>query len=107
MKKVAFRKEAKEDIMAVATYSNVKNNFKFYCDMAIQDCDPIIVTNENSKNVVILSEDDFEALKETAFIASDENKMQRLRSSAQEIEDGGGEVFDNTVSMREALLNDL
>ena len=93
--------------MAVATYSAVKDNFKHYCDIAIQDCDPVIVTNKNKKNVVILSEDDFDALKETAFIASDENKMSRLRASVQEIESGGGEVFDDASSMRKALLNDL
>ena len=92
--------------MAVATYSAVKDNFKHYCDIAIQDCDPVIVTNKNKKNVVILSEDDFDALKETAFIASDKNKMSRLRASVQEIE-SGGEVFDDAASMRKALLNDL
>ena len=36
--------------MIATTYSNIRNNFKKYCDKATRDCETIIVTRKSGIN---------------------------------------------------------
>ncbi len=91
--------------MTTATFTSVRNNFRHYCDIAIENREPVIITNQNNDNVVLVSEDDWNSIQETAFIAQDSNKMSRLATAMHENSCGKGEVFDNVASMRESLLH--
>ncbi|WP_405753067.1 type II toxin-antitoxin system Phd/YefM family antitoxin, partial [Anaerovibrio slackiae] len=37
--------------MLAVNYSSVRNNFKEYCDRAVYDVEPIIITRKNEENV--------------------------------------------------------
>lgn len=36
-------------------YSTIRNNFKDYCDKATDECETVIITRKNEKNVVLMS----------------------------------------------------
>ena len=91
--------------MTTATYTNARNNFKHYCDLVVENREPVVITNQMSENVVLVSEEEWNAIVETAFIADDSNKMKRLLTSIGENERGEGIAFDDVSSMRESLLN--
>jgi antitoxin YefM len=51
---------------------------------------PIIVTRKNSRSVVMMSLEDFEALEETAYLLRSPTNARRLLESIAELEAGGG-----------------
>jgi antitoxin YefM len=51
---------------------------------------PMIVTRKNSRSVVMMSLDDYQALEETAYLLRSPKNAQRLLASIAELENGGG-----------------
>lgn len=41
--------------MLAVNYSTIRNNFKDYCDKATDECETVIITRKNEKNVVLMS----------------------------------------------------
>ena len=50
--------------MIATNYSNVRNNLKKYCDKATDDYETVIITRKNDKNVVLMSEEEYNNLME-------------------------------------------
>lgn len=48
--------------MTARSSSNALKNFAKTCEEVIQNCDPIIITRENDKNVVLISLDEYNEL---------------------------------------------
>ncbi len=55
------------------------------------DHDPVIVTRKNNESVVMMSLEDFESLKETAYLLQSPKNMRRLLESFEELEAGRGQ----------------
>ena len=49
--------------MLAATYTNVRNNLKSYCDMASDQNEIVIITRKDEKNVVLISLDQYNAMQ--------------------------------------------
>ena len=60
------------------TYTDIRKNLKSSFDKVIREHIPLLVTRKNGGNVVILSEDDFEALEETAYLLRSPKNAKRL-----------------------------
>lgn len=43
--------------MVVTNFSNVKNNFKEFCDRVVKDSDIAVITRKNNENVVLMSQE--------------------------------------------------
>jgi antitoxin YefM len=71
-------------------YSNVRDSFKKYCDAAVQDFETIIVTRKQNKNVVIMSEAEYNNLMENLYVRSDREDYQRLLESIDQLKRGKG-----------------
>jgi len=54
--------------MLATSYSDVRKNFKEFCDRATDDGETIIVTRREGKNVVIISLDQYNKLMESLEI---------------------------------------
>lgn len=52
--------------MLAVNYSNVRENFKGYCDRVVDENETLIVTRKNDKNVVIISLDEWNELQKIA-----------------------------------------
>jgi len=51
--------------MLAATASNVLQNFDQTCDDVIQNYEPVIIARENGKNVVLISQAEYDSLLES------------------------------------------
>lgn len=74
--------------MLATNFTNVRNNFKKYCDKVIEDAQPIIVTRKNDKNVVIISLEEYNNLRENMYIFSNQEYVERLLKSKEQIDQG-------------------
>lgn len=72
--------------MIVRNYSNVRNNFKKYCDKVNDDCETVIITRKNDKNIVLISEKEYNNLMENLYIMSNIKYYNKLLKRKEEVE---------------------
>lgn len=80
--------------MKTANYSDLRTNLKGYIDSVIEDSDTVIVNRGKGKGVVLISLEEYNAMKETEYINSSPVMVERLKEAAQEIRDGKGRKLD-------------
>ena len=78
--------------MIAINYSNARDNFKKYCDMAVRDFETIIVTRKQDENVVIMSEAEYNNLIENFYVRSNEEDYRRLLESIEQLKRGKGRI---------------
>ena len=74
--------------MLATNFTNVRNNFKEYCDKVINDAQPIIVTRKDDKNVVLISLEEYNNMQENMHIFGNQEYVERLLESKVQIEQG-------------------
>jgi antitoxin YefM len=72
------------------TYSEVRAKLAETMEKVCDDHAPMIVTRKNSRSVVMISLDDYQALEETAYLLRSPKNAKRLLASIAELENGGG-----------------
>lgn len=77
--------------MDAINYSDLRQNLKSVMDNVISSHEPVIVTRRNSKNVVLMSYEDFAGIEETAYLLKSPKNAERLRESIKSFETGRGE----------------
>ena len=77
--------------MLAINYSTLKNNLKDYCEEASDNNQTIIVTRKKSKNIVIMSFDNYNQLMKTARNAE---YLAKLDRSIEQIKNGFGQVHE-------------
>ena len=80
--------------MIATNYSNIRNNFKKYCDKATRDYETIIATRKNDENVVLMSEEEYNNLMENLYIMSNKDYYNELLKRKDEVEKGKVEKHD-------------
>jgi len=76
--------------MATITYSEVRSKLAETMEKVCDDHAPIIITRKNSRSVVMISLDDYEAIEETAHLLRSPKNARRLLESLVELGAGGG-----------------
>lgn len=76
--------------MIATNYSDVRQNFKEYCDRAANDFETIIITRERGENVVILSESEYNNLLENLHVRSNPEYYNELLKSIEQLKKGTG-----------------
>ena len=79
--------------MIAVNYSNARDNFKKYCDKAVQDFETIIVTRKRDENVVIMSEAEYNNLMENLYVRKDREDYRRLLESIDQLKHGKGRIM--------------
>ena len=74
------------DKMLAANFTNVRENFKAYCDKVNDDFETFIITRKDNKNIVMISQDEYNNLLENLFIMSNKQYYDRLVESRKQIE---------------------
>jgi len=75
--------EHKGIFMQVVNFTEARNNLKSLFDSVYEDSEEIIVNRKNGENVVIISLDSYNAMKETDYLlSSPKNKKCLLNSLA-------------------------
>ena len=80
--------------MIAVNYSTARDNFKRYCDSAALDCETVVITRKNGRNVVLISEEAYGNLMENLYIRSDRKDYEQLLKSIEQLKAGKGTVHE-------------
>ncbi len=75
--------------MEVVNYSNFRSNLKYWFDKVINDVSDVIIKRKNGKDLVLISLDEYNSLKETTYLLTGKNR-DVLLNSIKELEEGKG-----------------
>jgi antitoxin YefM len=80
--------------MPHVSYSELRNNLATYMDKVCDDKAPLVVTRQNCRSVVLMSEDDYEGLMETLHLLKSPANAERLLRSIKDAEESKLTVHD-------------
>ncbi|WP_329567255.1 type II toxin-antitoxin system Phd/YefM family antitoxin [Kitasatospora sp. NBC_01266] len=76
--------------MKTMTYSESRARYAEVLNAVTDDREEIVITRAGREPVVIVSLEDYESLKETAYLLRSPANARRLLASIDELESGGG-----------------
>jgi antitoxin YefM len=80
--------EVGESTMSHVSYSELRNHLATYMDAVCDDRAPLLVTRQNARSVVLISEEDYEGLMETVHLLKSPANAARLMGSIEEANKG-------------------
>lgn len=80
--------------MRTANYSELRNNLKHYLDGVIADSEPLLVHRSGNESVVVISLEEYNAIKETEYIMKSPAMMEVIRQGEAEIKQGKGKTVN-------------
>ena len=75
--------------METVNYSYFRSNLKHWFDKVINDVSDVIIKRKGGKDLVLISLDEYNSLKETTYLLSGKNR-DILMNSIRELEAGEG-----------------
>jgi antitoxin YefM len=80
--------------MKTMSYTESRARYAEVLDGVTQDREEVIVTRAGHDPVVIVSLDDYESLRETAYLMRSPANARRLLDAMERLEAGGGQARD-------------
>jgi len=74
--------------MQVVSMTEAKNNLKAVFDSVYHDHEEVIIHRKNRENVVVISMDEYNSMKETNYLLSSPNNAKHLRESIGQLKNG-------------------
>ncbi|WP_130799434.1 type II toxin-antitoxin system Phd/YefM family antitoxin [Streptomyces otsuchiensis] len=78
--------------MKTMSYSESRANYAETLNSVVDDREEVVITRAGHDPVVIVALDDYESLKETAYLLRSPGNARRLLASIERLENGGGTV---------------
>jgi antitoxin YefM len=75
--------------METVNYTDFRSNLKHWLDKVVNDVSEIVIKRKNSKDLVLISLDEYNSLKETTYLLTGKNRDILLKS-IEELESGKG-----------------
>ena len=75
--------------METVNYSEFRSNLKHWFDRVINDVSDLVIKRKGGKDLVLISLDEYNSLKETTYLLSGKNRDVLLQSIS-ELESGKG-----------------
>lgn len=72
--------------MQAVFYSQARNNLRDIINKVCDDFDEYIITTKDDKSAVIISYEEYSAMKETMYLLSSKNNRDRLNDAVDQIE---------------------
>lgn len=72
--------------MQAVFYSQARNNLRSIIDSVCDDFDEYIITTKDNKSAVLISYEEYSAMKETMYLLSSKNNRDRLHEVVEQIE---------------------
>jgi len=73
--------------METVNYSNFRSNLKYWFDKVIDNVNEVIIKRKGGKDLVLISLDEYNSLKETTYLLTGKNR-EVLLNSIKELESG-------------------
>jgi antitoxin YefM len=89
--------------MTTYTYTQTRKNLKNVFDETCDDAVAVKVVRRNGKNVVIISEDEYESMVETLYLNANPANRQHLEQSRQDYQDGKFTSFNSLADLQNAV----
>ena len=80
--------------MRTMTYSESRAKYAETLSAVVDDREEVIITRAGHEPVVIVSLDDYQSLKETAYLLKSPDNARRLLGSIERLESGQGTEHD-------------
>ena len=77
--------------MRTMSYTESRARYAEVLDSVVNDREEVVVTRAGHASVVIVSLEDFESLRETAYLMRSPTNARRLLDAMERLEEGGGE----------------
>ena len=77
--------------MKTMSYSESRARYAEVLDSVTDDREEVVITRAGHEPVVMVSLDDYQSLKETAYLLRSPENARRLITSIERLESGGGE----------------
>jgi len=74
--------------MKQVTYTEARQNLSSLLSSVCNDCEEVYISRRNGDRVVIISASDYESMKETAYLLSNEVNKQHILDSIKEATTG-------------------
>jgi antitoxin YefM len=75
--------------METVNYTDFRSNLKYWFDKVVNDVSDIVIKRKNGKDLVLISLDEYNSLKETTYLLTGKNR-DILLNSIKELEAGKG-----------------
>ncbi|HEX2362489.1 MAG TPA: type II toxin-antitoxin system prevent-host-death family antitoxin [Jiangellaceae bacterium] len=76
------------------TYTESRAKYAETLDSVVENREEVVITRAGHEPVVMVSLDDYESLKETAYMLRSPENARRLLTAIERLESGGGTVRD-------------
>lgn len=76
--------------MRTMSYTESRAKYAEVLDSVVDDREEVVITRSGREPAVIVSLDDYESLKETAYLLRSPENARRLLASIDQLEAGGG-----------------
>ncbi len=89
--------------MRTANFTDFRANLKGYMDSIIDDCDTLVINRGNGTGIVMMSLDEYNAIKETEYLMSSPETMAAIRQGEEDIKNGKGTAQKDGESIEDFL----
>jgi len=79
--------------ISATSVSDFRKKFKAYADDVSDLNEPLIITRPKQKNVVLISEQDYNSLQETNYLLATSANRDALQTSLDQLNRGAGHVL--------------
>ncbi len=76
--------------MQTSTFTTVRQNLAMTMDNVVQNHTPVTITRQNKEPVVMISLEDYNSMRETAYLMQSSNNASRLNEAIEQLESGLG-----------------
>lgn len=80
--------------MLATNFTDARRDFKRYCDEAVKNSETVVVTRKNHENIVILSLDKYNNMRENMYILGNQSYVEHLLESKKQVETGQAQKRD-------------
>ncbi len=89
--------------MNTFSYSQTRQNLKTIFDNVVNNSQPAFVKRKNGSNLVIISEEDFNSLNETAYLLSSPANKKHLEEGLHKLNKGESTIFNSLEELDNAI----
>lgn len=76
--------------MSTISYTTARENLAATMDRVCDDHEPVVITRQKQRSVVIMALDDYKALEETAYLLRSPANARRLLAATEQLNKGKG-----------------
>ena len=74
--------------MQAISFSELRSHLKAVMDTSADSHEAVIIKRPRGENMILMSQSDYESLKETAYLLSSEANAKHLRKSLKSVKEG-------------------